>query len=180
MDIFQIRKKTLETDIEIKLNFFGKGIFKIKTFIFYFDHMICQFINYSQFDCYLRCYSDLKIDSHHLIEDIAICFGLLLKKKKIGRFETNFIIMDDVFVLMSIDSCNRIFYYDNFIQLEVDIQLIREFFSSFSKNFKCCLYIYVFNYINKHHLIESIFKLFGIIFKNLKNKEILNSTKGIL
>uniref|UniRef100_A0A8D8WXI8 imidazoleglycerol-phosphate dehydratase n=1 Tax=Cacopsylla melanoneura TaxID=428564 RepID=A0A8D8WXI8_9HEMI len=82
MNIFQIRRKTLETDIEIKLNFFGNGFFKIKTFVFYFDHIISQFINYSLFDCYLRCYSDLKIDSHHLIEDIAICFGLLLKKKK--------------------------------------------------------------------------------------------------
>ncbi|WMC19337.1 MAG: hypothetical protein NVS84_00410 [Candidatus Carsonella ruddii] len=180
MDIFQIRRKTLETDIEIKLNFFGNGFYKIKTFIFYFDHIISQFINYSLFDCYLRCYSDLKIDSHHLIEDIGICFGLLLKKKKNGRYSTNFIIMDDVFILISIDSCNRIFYYDNFLILDHDIQIIREFFSSFVKNFKCCFYLYCFNYVNKHHLIEAIFKLFGIIFKSLKEKNELNSTKGIL
>ncbi|WMC20532.1 MAG: hypothetical protein PNH44_00410 [Candidatus Carsonella ruddii] len=180
MDIFQIRRKTLETDIEIKLNFFGNGFFKIKTFIYYLDHIFSQFVNYSLFDCYLRCYSDLKIDSHHLIEDISICLGLLMKKKKLSRYFTNFIIMDDVFILMSIDYCNRIFYYDNFLLLDFDIQLIREFFSSFAKNFKCCLYIYYFNYFNKHHLIESMFKLFGIIFNNLKNKNILNSTKGIL
>ncbi|MGP4128138.1 MAG: hypothetical protein ACTXNS_00400 [Candidatus Carsonella ruddii] len=180
MNIFQIRRKTLETDIEIKLNFFGNGFFKIKTFLFYFDHIISQFINYSLFDCYLRCYSDLKIDSHHLIEDTAICFGLLLKKKKMGRYSTNFIIMDDVFILISIDFCNRIFYYDNLIISNYDFEILREFFSSFVKNFKCCLYIYCFNYINKHHLIEAIFKLFGIIFKNLKEKNFSKSTKGIL
>ncbi|AFP83926.1 imidazoleglycerol-phosphate dehydratase [Candidatus Carsonella ruddii] len=180
MNIFQIRRKTLETDIEIKINFFGNGFFKIKTFLFYFDHIFSQFINYSLFDCYLRCYSDLKIDSHHAIEDISICLGKILIKKKINRYNTNFIIMDDVFLLISIDSCNRIFYYDNFLKLDFDIQLVREFFSSFSKNFKCCLYIYCFNYFNKHHLIESIFKLFGIIFKKAKNKKKLYSTKGIL
>lgn len=180
MNLFQIRKKTLESDIEIKLNFFGLGFFKIKTFIFFFDHLISQFINYSLFDCYLRCYSDLKNDSHHLIEDIGISFGILLKKKKISRYTTYFLIMDDVFILMSLDSCNRIYYYDNLINLDFDLQLIREFLSSFSKNYKCCFYLYCFNYFNKHHLIESIFKLFGIIFNLSKKKEKIRSTKGIL
>ncbi|BFI90891.1 hypothetical protein [Candidatus Carsonella ruddii] len=180
MSIFQVRRKTLETDIEIKINFLGNGFFKIKTFIFYLDHILSQFVNYGLFDCYLRCYSDLKTDTHHAVEDIAICLGILFKKKKFSRYSTNFIIMDDVFVLLSIDFCNRIFYYDNFLILDFDLQIMREFFSSFSKNFKCCFYLYCFNYINKHHLIESIFKLFGIIFKNLKVLDSLISTKGIL
>ncbi|XOD39056.1 MAG: hypothetical protein ACAF48_00415 [Candidatus Carsonella ruddii] len=180
MKIFQFRRKTLESDIEIKLNFFGIGIFKIKTLIFYFDHIISQFINYSLFDCYLRCYSDLKIDNHHCIEDIAISLSLLLKKQKINRYNSYFICMDDSFILISIDACNRIYYYDNFLNLDLDLQILREFFSSFSKNYKCCLYIYCFNYFNKHHLIESIFKLFGIIFNKSKKNKIIQSTKGFI
>ncbi|MFI4913516.1 MAG: hypothetical protein ACH6QR_00740 [Candidatus Carsonella ruddii] len=180
MEFFQIRRKTLESDIEIKLNFFGNGIYKIKTFIYYFDHIICQFINYSLFDCYLRCYSDLKIDNHHCLEDISITLGKILKKKKIYRYNSYFVCMDDAFILISIDVCNRIYYYDNFIFLDLDIQIIREFFSTFSKNYNCCLYIYCFNYFNKHHMIELIFKLLGIIFYMAKNKKINISTKGLL
>ncbi|UNB92143.1 hypothetical protein ACJEC8_00890 [Candidatus Carsonella ruddii] len=180
MEIFQLRRKTLESDIELKLNFLGVGIFKIKTLIFYFDHIFSQFINYSLFDCYLRCYSDLKIDNHHCIEDISIVLGKTLKKIKINRYNSYFICMDDSFILMSIDVCNRIYYYDNFINLDLDIQILREFFSSFSKNYNCCLYLYCFNYFNKHHLIESVFKLFGLIFNNAKNKFVSLSTKGIL
>ncbi|WP_433927713.1 hypothetical protein [Candidatus Carsonella ruddii] len=180
MKIFQLRRKTLESDIEIKLNFFGFGFFKIKTLIFYFDHIISQFINYSLFDCYLRCYSDLKVDNHHCIEDISISLSLILKKQNISRYNSFYICMDDSFVLISIDACNRVYYYDNFLNLDLDLQIIREFFSTFAKNYKCSFYLYCFNYFNKHHLIESIFKLFGIIFSNAKNKKIFLSTKGFL
>ncbi|WP_434279712.1 hypothetical protein [Candidatus Carsonella ruddii] len=180
MELYQFRRKTLESDVEIKLNYFGFGIFKIKTFIFFFDHIFSQFINYSLFDCYLRCYSDLKIDSHHSLEDISISIGLLLKKKKINRYNSFQLCMDDSFILMSIDVCNRIYYFDNFVHLDFDIQLLREFFSVFAKNYKCCIYIHCHYYINKHHLIESIFKIFGIIFNNSKKNSLFNSTKGYI
>ncbi|AFP84106.1 imidazoleglycerol-phosphate dehydratase [Candidatus Carsonella ruddii HT isolate Thao2000] len=164
MYIFQIRRKTLKTDVEIKINFIGNGFFKIKTFLFYFDYIFSQFIIYSLFDCYLRCYSDLKICFLKLIKDIAICLSIILKKKN-NNNNINFILMDNNYLLMNIDFCNKNFYYDNFIESDYDIRLIREFFNSFSKKFKCFFYIYCFNYLNKHHLIKTIFKLFGIIFK---------------
>ncbi|MFI4883755.1 MAG: hypothetical protein ACH6QQ_00935 [Candidatus Carsonella ruddii] len=173
MKIFQIRRKTLESDIEIKLNFFGNGIYKIKTYIFYFDYIISKLINYSSFDCYLRCYSDLKIDIYHCFKNVSITLGKILKKKKIYRYNSYFTCMDNIFILISIDICDKIYYYDNFIFLDLDIKIIREFFYCFSKNYNCCLYIYCFNYYNKNYIIESLFKLLGIIFyiaKTLKNK----------
>ncbi|AFP83546.1 imidazoleglycerol-phosphate dehydratase [Candidatus Carsonella ruddii] len=180
MNIFQFRRKTLESDIEIKINFKGKGIFKIKTFIYFFDHIISQFFNYSLIDCFLRVFSDLKIDNHHSIEDIGICLGKTFNYYKFNRYNSFFLCMDETFVFITIDICNRFYYFDNINYYDYDFILIKEFFLSFSKNLNCCIHIYIINFINKHHLIECIFKSFGSLFYKAKKYNKILSTKGYI
>ena len=60
-----VRRKTNETNIEVKVDLDGKGKNSIDTGLPFFDHMIEQLSKHSLIDIELKCAGDLQIDSHH-------------------------------------------------------------------------------------------------------------------
>jgi imidazoleglycerol-phosphate dehydratase len=68
---------------------------------------------------------------------------------------------------------------------DLDIDLIEEFFSGFSKGLSANVAVYVPYGKNDHHKLESIFKAFGKALsmacsKNERLKDYIPSTKGII
>ena len=190
--ITELKRKTNETDIAIKLNLDGSGIAKIKTGLEFFDHMLQQIAKHASVDLEINAIGDLNVDEHHTIEDVAIAFGEVFQKalgSKAGIERYGFCLpMDDCLAQVAIDFGGR-----NWLVWEADFkrekvgdmptEMFLHFFKSFSDSAKCNLNIKAEGN-NEHHKIESIFKCFAkaikIAIKRDLNNNTIPSTKGIL
>lgn len=194
MQKVELRRKTKETDVKIKLNICGSGIYKINTEIHLLNHMLSLFSKHSLFDLEIHAKGDTKIDYHHLVEDIGITLGEALNKalqdkKKIKRYGFYFLPMDESLVGVFIDLGGRPYFSSN-LKLRkkkvgnFDTELIEEFFKSFSNSGKFNLHIQQISGKNTHHLIEASFKALGKAFDEAtkidKRIKGVPSTKGVL
>ena len=71
----QVRRKTNETCVALKLNLDGQGRSSIKTGIPFFDHMLTLFAKHAVVALTLRCAGDLEVDAHHTVEDCGLALG---------------------------------------------------------------------------------------------------------
>jgi imidazoleglycerol-phosphate dehydratase len=91
----QIKRKTNETRITVKLDLDGKGRATVRTGIPFFDHMLTLFAKHAVMDLALRCEGDLEVDAHHTVEDCGIALGQVFaqalgEKRGIRRYGTGF------------------------------------------------------------------------------------------
>ncbi|MBJ2172724.1 bifunctional histidinol-phosphatase/imidazoleglycerol-phosphate dehydratase HisB [Aureibaculum sp. A20] len=188
----EIKRKTNETDISIKLNLDGTGKSKIDTGIAFFDHMLDQISRHGQMDLEISVKGDLEVDEHHTIEDTAIALGEVFSEalgNKLGIERYGFSLpMDDCLAQVSIDFGGR-----NWLVWDADFkremigkmptEMFYHFFKSFTDGAKANLNVKVEGE-NEHHKIEAIFKAFAKAIKaSVKrdaDKMILPSTKGML
>ena len=70
----EIRRKTNETDIELKLAMDGGG-HSISTGIGFLDHMLTALSVHGGLGLELRVRGDLEVDCHHTVEDTGIVLG---------------------------------------------------------------------------------------------------------
>ena len=187
----EIVRKTSETSVKAEINLDGSGKNSISTGIGFFDHMLEQIARHGGIDLTIEASGDLKVDSHHTIEDVAIVLGeavsrALGTKKGIGRY--GFMLpMDDSLAQVAVDFSGRSwlewdvnFNCENIG--EVPSEMFSHFFKSFSDNAGCNINISATGN-NGHHKIEAIFKAFARAIKMAFNKSddfSLPSTKGTL
>lgn len=74
-----IVRKTKETEITMTLNIDGSGQANINTGVGFMDHMLELFAFHSGFDLEIQCIGDIKVDSHHTVEDLGIVLGDCIK-----------------------------------------------------------------------------------------------------
>jgi len=96
----EIRRKTLETDIEVLLVLDGSGKGEIRTGVGFMDHMLTLFRVHGFFDLTIRAEGDTWIDDHHTVEDVGICLGQALSRavgdrKGICRYGHAYVPMDE-------------------------------------------------------------------------------------
>jgi len=188
-----IRRKTNETDIEIELNIDGCGDSEISTPVPFLNHVLSSFARHGCFNLKVKASGDVDIDPHHLIEDIGICLGKAVAecigdKKGINRFGFVIIPMDETEVTISLDLGGRPYLRYSVEILNEKIEnmstlLIRDFFKALVDNSSMNLHINKNVGVNSHHIIEAVFKAFGIALKQAVNKGSSNSipsTKGML
>ena len=202
----EIHRKTKETDIKIKLVVDGTGKSKIKYPIPFLSHMLTLFSKHGLFDLSLTAKGDLEIDMHHLIEDTGLALGeafakALGKKEKIERYGHAAVPMDESLaeVKAAIDISGRPHFTFNAIfgkeliyaeigkdriKLNLDSEMLREFFESFVYKAGISLHIDLVRGKNTHHKIEAIFKAFGVALQRAcevnPRKKGIPSTKGVL
>ncbi|MBU1078224.1 MAG: imidazoleglycerol-phosphate dehydratase HisB [Spirochaetes bacterium] len=167
----EVKRKTGETDIVLKIDLDGKGKNRIDIPQGFITHMLQTFSKHSLIDLDIQAKGDIEVDFHHIVEDIGICLGqafdkALGDKKQINRFGWAVIPMDEALTLCSIDISGRpVFKYDVKTSPpkvgDFDVELIREFFKAFSDNAKIALHINNLAGSNAHHAIESVFKAFS-------------------
>ena len=106
-----IKRKTGETDITIKVNLDGTGKYQINTGMVFLNHMLELFSRHSLIDLLIKAKGDLKIDEHHLVEDVGICLGQAIRKtlgNKKGVKRYGFLLpMDDALAEVALDLGGR-------------------------------------------------------------------------
>ena len=190
----EYKRKTLETEIEVKMNLDGKGISNLQTEIYFLNHMLTLFAQHGFFDLEVKAKGDLEVDYHHTVEDIGICLGEVIKntlqdKKGIRRYGFVILPMDESLVRIAIDLSGRgqLIYRVQFEQERVgsfEINLVEEFFKALSYHVGMTLHINLLYGKNSHHIIEAIFKAFSRALNEAIRKDDriddIPSTKGII
>ncbi len=189
----KINRKTKETNIKMEFNLDGSGIADIKTPMPFFNHMLESFARHGNFDIKLIADGDMEVGCHHLIEDIGICLGkavgeCITDKKGIKRFGYIILPMDEAEVTVSLDIGGRAYLRYN-VDIEYEILdgmetiIIEDFFRSLTSNSFINLHINKNVGLNSHHIIEAVFKAFGIALYNATRKtesDTIPSTKGAI
>lgn len=167
----KVIRTTKETDITLELNLDGSGCYEIDTGIGFFNHMLEGFAKHGFFDLKVKVRGDLEVDGHHTVEDTGIVLGQAIKealgeKKKIVRYGSAILPMDDALVLCAIDLCNRPYlsFQAEFGVERVgtfEVELVKEFFYAISYSVGMNLHIKKLDGQNAHHIIESMFKAFA-------------------
>jgi imidazoleglycerol-phosphate dehydratase len=189
--VAEIKRKTKETDILVKLNLDGSGEGKIDTGIGFFDHMLDLFRVHSGFDLDVFCRGDVEVDYHHSTEDVAIVLGQCIKtalgdKKGIKRYADKAIPMDETLARVTLDLSGRPFLVYN-LELggksgNFDLALVEEFMRALAFNAGITLHINLEYGSNGHHIAEAVFKALARALakavKIVNNK--VPSSKGML
>ena len=187
-------RKTNETEIFVELNIDGTGNRRIETGIKFFNHMLEQFAAHSLIDLTIDAKS-CDGDPHHLVEDVAITLGDVLKtalgdKKGIKRYGSFLLPMDEALAESVVDLSNR-----PFCKLDADLKqektsdfevvLLAHFFHSLAQHIGATVHIKVLDGTDVHHIIEAVFKSFARALRiacepDERNINAIPSTKGVL
>ncbi len=191
----EIKRKTKETDVILKLNLDGTGECASESGSGFFNHMMDLLARHGGLDLKLKCKGDTEVDLHHSVEDTGICLGLALaealgEKKGINRYGCALIPMDESLARTALDLGGRTFFeYNADIKREktgeFDTELVSEFFKALSDNARINLHIDLLKTGNTHHCIEAIFKSFARALKQACTQDpsvagAIPSTKGAL
>ena len=191
----EIVRKTGETDITLSLDIDGKGESEISSGVGFLDHMLTLFSRHGRFDLTLKCIGDTYVDDHHSTEDIAIALGSAFRKalgvkRGIKRYGDIIVPMDEALILASVDISGRSYLrFTSDFQTEkigtFDVELLEDFFTSFSENAGITLHIRQLDGRNSHHIAEAMFKAVARAMRKAveideKAKDEIPSTKGVL
>lgn len=190
----EIKRKTKETEISLRLNLDGYGRYSIQTGIPFFDHMLSLFAYHGAIDLSIKAKGDIGVDSHHTVEDVGICLGEGIRKaigdeKGIQRYGFALIPMDETLSSVVLDLSMRPCLVFN-MKLRrskignFDLELVEEFFKALCNHARITLHINLLYGKNSHHMVEAVFKGFGRALRQaISIDERLTgipSTKGML
>lgn len=191
----EVTRKTNETDISVKIDLDGDGVYDVETGIGFFDHMLEQLSRHSLMDITVRAKGDLHIDAHHTSEDVGIVLGQAFSEalgdmKGIVRYASIDLPMDETLTRCAVDVSGRpyliwkvIFTRDKIG--DYDTELFREFFVAFAQSSGITLHIENLYGENNHHIAETCFKavartLRAAIAIDPRTADVIPSTKGQL
>jgi imidazoleglycerol-phosphate dehydratase len=191
----EIKRKTKETDISVKLTIEGAGASRISTGIGFFDHMLDQLARHSLMDIEIDASGDLHIDQHHTVEDVGIALGQALRQalgdlRGIVRYADVHLPMDETLTRVAVDVSGRpyLVFRTHFPQDRIgafDAEMVREFFQAFAQNAAIALHIETLYGVNSHHIAETCFKgvaraLGAALAIDPRQSDRVPSTKGSL
>lgn len=188
----ELKRKTSETDIYVRLG--AKDAFEssISTGVAFFDHMLNSFAKHSGFSLEVMCKGDISVDCHHTVEDCGIVIGraiaeLLGDRSGIVRYGSALIPMDESLALCAVDISGRPFLvFDADFRQErcgaYDCCMTEEFFRALAFNAGITLHLKVICGSNSHHETEALFKAFAHAFSDAVKRSGGGtlSTKGVL
>lgn len=193
--VAQVKRDTLETQIQVKINLDGTGQSAFETGVPFLDHMLDQVARHGMVDLDIQANGDLHIDAHHTVEDIGITLGQAFAqaigdKKGIRRYGHAYVPLDEALSRVVIDFSGRpgLAFHADFRRASIggfDVDLFTEFFQGFVNHANVSLHIDCIRGRNAHHIAETIFKAFGRALRMAMEMDdrmqgILPSTKGAL
>jgi len=191
----QVTRNTKETNIEVSIDLDGTGVASISTGIPFYDHMLEQLARHGGFNLTIAAKGDLHIDTHHTVEDVAICVGEALHqalgdKAGVRRFASGSFPLDEALVEIALDLSGRPFVAWNVELPEClplgnpafDPSLAEHAISSIATSALMTLHVNLKAGRNVHHIIEAAFKGLARCLRDAVRVESAGvpSTKGVL
>jgi imidazoleglycerol-phosphate dehydratase len=190
----EVKRKTKETEVMLKLDLDGSGKTSILTGIPFFDHMLSLLAYHSSIDLTLKAKGDMDVDAHHTAEDVGICLGDAIRKalgeaKGIQRYGIAVIPMDETLACVALDFSMRpcLVYHMKLKRSKIgsfDLELVEEFFKALTNHGGISLHINLLYGKNSHHMVEAVFKAFGRALRGAVSPDPrtseVPSSKGIL
>lgn len=190
----EVKRKTKETEVFLKLDLDGSGRHVIQSGIPFFDHMLNLLAYHSSIDLSLKARGDIGVDSHHTVEDVGICLGEGIKKalgaaKGIQRYGMAMIPMDETLGSVALDLSMRpcLVFHMKLRRGKIgtfDLELVEEFFRALCNHGRITLHINLLYGKNSHHMVEAVFKGFGRALREAVSLDgrtsNIPSTKGML
>ncbi|MBN1648355.1 MAG: imidazoleglycerol-phosphate dehydratase HisB [Spirochaetales bacterium] len=167
----EVKRKTNETDISVRLTMKDNTGIKIDVQSAFLGHLLHGFSFHGGFSLEISARGDIEVDPHHLVEDCGLVIGsafaeLAAKTGPVSRFGQSVIPMDDALAEVVIDACGRPYlvynveYPQNFAG-NFDLSLVREFMQAFANAARINLHCNSRYGLNGHHVAEALFKAFG-------------------
>jgi len=166
-----VQRKTLETQISVRLDLDGTGKSRLATGIGFFDHMLDQIARHGLIDLDIEAQGDLHIDAHHTVEDVGITLGQALAKalgdkQGLRRYGHAYVPLDEALARVVVDLSGRpgLVFDVPFTRAtigEFDVDLVREFFQGLVNHAAITLHIDCLRGANAHHQAETVFKAFA-------------------
>ena len=191
----KVTRSTKETNIEVSIDLDGSGVASITTGIPFYDHMLEQLARHGGIDLTVDARGDLHIDTHHTVEDVAICVGEALHqalgdKAGVRRFASGSFPLDEALVEIALDLSGRPFVDWNVELPEClplgnpafDPSLAEHAISSLATSALMTLHVNLKAGRNVHHIIEATFKGLARCLRDAVRIESSSvpSTKGVL
>lgn len=193
--IAHVKRDTLETRVEVKLDLDGTGNAELDTGVPFLEHMLDQVARHGLLDLRVIAKGDLHIDAHHTVEDVGITLGqafdqALADKKGIRRYGHAYVPLDEALSRVVLDFSGRpgLVYGVTFSRARIgdfDVDLLHEFFQGFVNHARVTLHIDCLRGDNAHHIAETVFKAFGRALRMAAEPDprmagMMPSTKGSL
>ena len=166
-----LSRNTNETQIKLALNLDGAGVADIDTGIGFFDHMLHHIALHGMLDLSIKASGDTHIDSHHTIEDVAICLGkaidaALTSRSGIKRMGSAYVPMDEALARVVIDLSGRPYAvikadFTTPMMGAMPTDLVIHALETMAAHARMNLHAEVLYGRNDHHKAEALFKAFG-------------------
>ncbi|HIE36146.1 MAG TPA: imidazoleglycerol-phosphate dehydratase HisB [Candidatus Omnitrophica bacterium] len=169
----RVKRKTKEVDIILEINLDGEGFHQVDTGIDFLNHMLSLFSKHAVFDLKIKAKGDLEVDIHHTNEDIGITLGEALNKglknkRKINRFGTAYVCMDEALVRCVLDISGRSYLKIRPNRLNVvqdkkyTFSHFKQFLKAFVDHSGITLHLDILEGEDYHHILEASFKSLGL------------------
>jgi imidazoleglycerol-phosphate dehydratase len=170
-----IVRETRETQIRVELAV-SDDLSKNRSVVGepFLDHMLITLARYAGLTMQVEGRGDLR---HHLIEDVAICFGAAFAEivpAHAARYGDRTIPMDDALVHCALDVGGRVYY-----EGPLPSRLYDHWMRSFAEHAHAALHLRVLRGVDRHHIVEAAFKALGLAIRDsLVDSGAVFSTKG--
>jgi imidazoleglycerol-phosphate dehydratase len=168
----RIARKTSESEVVVELDLDGTGVTEISTGVPFYDHMLTALGKHSLMDLTVRATGDVAIDSHHTVEDVAICIGEAIKealgdKAGISRYGSAIVPLDEALAQAVVDVSGRPYFVHMGEPIGQATHLIGGNFAgsltghvleSIAHHAEITLHMRVLAGRDPHHIVEAQFK----------------------
>jgi len=192
----RIRRRTKETDVDVRLAIDGMGRYQVSTGIRFLDHMLDLVARHGAFDLRVAAAGDLDVDQHHTVEDVGLALGeavssALGRRRGINRAGYFVMPMDETLAVAAVDLGGRPHAVVDISRVraarvgDLQTELVGDFFDGFATGARANVHVKVLYGRSSHHQIEAVFKAFGRALrvacaKDKRLARMLPSTKGLL
>ncbi len=194
----RIERATSESSVLVELDLDGTGRTEISTGVPFYDHMLTALGKHSLMNLTVKATGDIHIDSHHTVEDVAICIGEALKqalgdKAGISRFGDALVPLDEALAQCVVDVSGRPYFVHTGEPVGQATHLIGGNFAgsltghaleSIAHHAGICVHMRVLAGRDPHHIVEAQFKALAraLRFAVAKDERVtgIPSTKGAL
>ena len=168
----RVERATSESSVLVELDLDGSGVTQISTGVPFYDHMLTALGKHSLMDLKVQATGDVHIDSHHTVEDVAICIGEALKqalgnKAGIARFGDAMVPLDEALAQCVVDVSGRPYFVHTGEPAGQATHLIGGNFAgsltahvleSIAHHAGICVHMRVLAGRDPHHIVEAQFK----------------------